>query len=420
MVTMCKVLADLLGVDDPLFSVGVHQLELASGQPNVDVRLYAEIISKSHQKLRELGLDPKDTTGEELYNALLALIKRHDEFLGKRIGLSSGANTEEVLQNIQKFTEKLDVQKTTWALKPSVAKRLLKATPPKKLMKLLKYRSVDSMLKREDIGELYIGLRFVESEQWLQSFTKKYKQLSPSDFELRSIKITYLDEKRWGDPAKLFVKKQHHNVTHMKEMGVIALLPLPFKQRQGICIAVLPLMLHYVNEIRMYSTFFRLQQVRADFGDVLVTTLNYDPKNHIKAAGHDVHWRTVQRHLGSSGVRQHPETFEPYVQAEDLYWRKAEEVLYRVEPALHFWNDMDYVASKAGGGIVSFNLMDMAVNYANGIPYGKHFIGHFRAALWNEIFVRYIGQPALEYQVIKQLANQAHVVSDPALEELFI
>lgn len=49
---------------------------------------------------------------------------------------------------------------------------MLKLTPPRKVMRQLGYRSIDSMLKRESIYELYVAMRFVESQEWLQAFTK--------------------------------------------------------------------------------------------------------------------------------------------------------------------------------------------------------------------------------------------------------
>src|SRR5690606_35485025 len=128
---------------------------------------------------------------------------------------------------------------------------------------------------------------------------------------------------------------------------------------------------------------FKTQQVRPDFGEAIVKTLVYDPHNHVSVAGHDVHWRTVHRHFGRTQTKNHPETFEPHVQPEDLFWRKAEDVLYRIEPALHFWNEIDYVAAKVDGKIISFNLMDMAVNYVNNLSFADRTIHHFRMSLWN-------------------------------------
>lgn len=409
-VIMCKVLADLLGIDDPLFSIGVRQLEQASGQSGTDVRLYSEIIKKSHQKIRELGLDPRDSTAEEVYQALQEMIKKHDEFLARRLGATDPTDVQDILPRIITFVNKLDTPKSVWVLKPAAAKRMLKLSPPKKVMRQLGYRSVDSMLRREPISELFVALRFVETQEWLQNFTRKYKHLTPNDFETRDVEFIRLDPFKWGVTAEAYAKRQRHNVTHMKEMGVIALLPLPLTRLPGVTVAVLPLLLHYLNEVRMYSTYFKLQQVRSDFGMVLVDTLIYDPRNHTKIAGHDVHWRTIQRHLGNHNSSM-PDFFEPHVHAEDLFWRKAEEILYRIEPALHFWNEIDYVAISTKDGIVSFCLMDAAVNFVNQLPFGKHVIHQFRASLWSELFVRYIGQPALEYQVLQQLSVDAAKVA---------
>lgn len=419
---MCKVLAELLGIDDPLFSIGVHQLEQASGNASVDVKLYAEIIRKAHQKTRELGLDPRDTTADELYQALIGLVKKHDEFLAKRLGAEDPADVQDVLIRMQSFMRKLDAPKSVWALKPAAAKRLLKLTPPKKVMRQLGYRSIDSMLKREPVVELFVAMRFLETPEWLISFTKKYKHLSPSDFETRDVKFLRIDSKKWGVAPEEFARKQRHNVTHMKEMGVIGLLPLPMARLPGVTITVLPLLLHYLNEVRVYSTYFKMQQVVPEFGEIVAKTLVYDPRNHASIAGHDIHWRNVHRHFGRASTNNYPEIFEPHVQPEDLFWRKAEETLYKIEPALHFWHEMDYVAVKTGNSIVSFNLMDMAVNYVNRLPHGRHTVDHFRASLWNEIFERYIGEPALEYQVVQQLTRQTNQASanDIILEELFL
>jgi hypothetical protein len=419
---MCKVLADLLGIDDPLFSIGVHQLEQASGHTGVDVRLYSEIIHKSHQKTRELGLDPSDTTAEELYGALRELVKKHDEFLAGRLGADNPSDVADILIRVRGFLSHLHTPKSVWSLKPSTAKRLLKLTPPKKVMKQLGYRSVDSMLKREPIAELFVALRFCESPAWLQAFTKKYKHLAPSDFETRDVEFLYLDGRKWGVTAESFVRARHHNVTHMKEMGVVALLPLPISHLPGITITVLPFLLHYLNEIRAYSTYFKLQQVRADFGETLANTLLYDPHNHLKVAGHDVHWRTVHRHFGKAGAARHPEFFEPHVQPEDLFWRKAEAVLFRIEPALHFWHHTDFVAAKLDNQLVSFSLMDLAIDHVNNLPFARRSLHHVRASLWNELFSRYIGEPALEYQVLQQLAHDTspRQVTDNILEELFV
>ena len=63
-------LKDLLENDHPLFTGNINQLERATGNAGIDTRLVADITHKAHDVMRSLGLDPADTTGIELYNAL--------------------------------------------------------------------------------------------------------------------------------------------------------------------------------------------------------------------------------------------------------------------------------------------------------------------------------------------------------------
>lgn len=61
--------------NDPLFSAGLVQLEKSSGNSGVDTRLIADVLEKAHVVMRQMGLDTKDTTAHELYQALMATVK---------------------------------------------------------------------------------------------------------------------------------------------------------------------------------------------------------------------------------------------------------------------------------------------------------------------------------------------------------
>lgn len=69
-IVMTKFLKDLLGNDHPLFSTNLKQLEDATDSAGIDLRLIADITEKAHGVMRQLQLDPSDTTGGELYAAL--------------------------------------------------------------------------------------------------------------------------------------------------------------------------------------------------------------------------------------------------------------------------------------------------------------------------------------------------------------
>lgn len=403
---MSKLISDLLGAEEPLFSLAIRQLEKESGRTSVDVRLTAEILHKVRQKTKQLGLDPDDTTGRELYHALLNLIERQDEHLVKQIGGSDPNNAVQLMPLMKKAWQDVKTTKTAWSLKPSVAKQLLKKMPPRTIMKHLGYRSVDSLLKRENLAEIYGALRFAETPAWLSAFNQTYHHLRPSDFENRQIKIVMMPLDRWGDIAAPYIHKKRHNITHLKELGVILMLPIaPDVPLRGITIFSLPLLFHYLNEIRLYSAFFKLQQVKPNFGEILVTTLNADPPQAAVMAGQQVHWRVIQRYFGKLENEYHPEIFEPHVQPEDLHWRRAEDLLVKVDPELTFWQDLDYVGVMHQDRPLTLNLLDTAASYVNNLPYEQRAIYHFRESLWNEVFVRYMGQKNLEEQVLKQLNN---------------
>lgn len=72
---MAHLLKQLLGNDHPLFSRNLFELERATGNAGVDVRLLADITERGHRLLRGLGLDPANTTGNEAYQALRSLAK---------------------------------------------------------------------------------------------------------------------------------------------------------------------------------------------------------------------------------------------------------------------------------------------------------------------------------------------------------
>ena len=402
---MSNFLTDLLGATEPLFSMSVKQLEEASGRPGADVRLIAEIIGKVQLKIRELGLDPRDTTGEELYHALINKVKVHDAHLAKQIGGDDSADVQKLLPLIKKAVDAYDMPRSAWVLKRSVAKRMLHDTPPASIMKHLGYSSVDSMLKRENLFEVYGALRFAETPAWLIKFDKAYKSLMPSDFETRDIEILEMKKERWGEIAEAFVRKKRHNITHLKELGVILMLPTKIEKLPGITLTAMPLLFHYVNEIRLYSAFFKLQQVKPNFGKIIAETLVADTGKAAVMAGSHIHWRVIQRYYGKLPHESHPEIFEPHVQPEDLHWRKAEHCMYEIDPELEFWKDMDFVAVQHNKYPVSFNLLDNSMSYSTGATFDQRLFFHMRESLWNELFTRYMGEANLGSQVLKQLDN---------------
>lgn len=404
---MARFLRDLLDAEEPIFSLSLRQLEKASGQHGADARLIGDIMEKANDSLRQLGLDPKVTTGPELYHALESRVASDIKRLAGIIGVSDPDNVSLSVPHMIRAADNVKFDRKVFVIKRSKAKEFLIAMPPKNLMKKLGYRDVATMLKKEDFDEVYTALRFSEGPEWLNKYDELFKSVTPEDYEERDLRILAMDHDKYVDLAAHFVEKKLHNVTHTKELGVIVVVPMRAPTMRGLVLKTLPLLLHYMNEVKLYSTFFKLKSVKPNFGKIVVDTLIADPGSASQMSGQYIHWRVIQRYLG-----RHKEdaielsAFQPHVQPEDLHWRRAEDLLYNIDPDLKFWKDRDYVGLQFDNFPVAFNLFDVSFGYSNQEPYEKRYAYHFRESLWNEIFVRYMGFKNLSAQVLEQLDNE--------------
>ncbi len=398
-------LAVFLEAKEPLFDVALQQLEKRSGKEGRDAALAGEIAHKAGKVAKELGL-ASDCTGPELYGALTAKVAEDDAHLAATLGGRNPEDTHEMIPLAIRRLEQIQMPRSCFALKHDKAIEMLAKRPPQALMQRLGYDDFHDLVAQEDLAELFIAIRFTEGPEWLNDFNRVYDDLTGSDFEERPIRLVRLTREKWGDIADHFVVKKKHINTHSKEMGVVAILPPPTPQMRAISLKVMTLTLHYYNEVRLYSAYFKLLREKRNFGRILSETLIADtPPVHLMAHGH-VHWRVIQRYYGKIGeADQHPEVFQPHLQPEDLHWRSAEKILYQIDPEMALWRDMDYVATLKNNDIVTFNLMDVVLSYANVVPYEERYLYHFRESLWNEVFARYMGVKTLREELLVKLDN---------------
>ena len=407
---MAKFLRDLLDAEEPLFTESLRQLENASGRTAADTKLIGDIVAKAHENLRMMGLNPAYASGEEVYHGLESRVEQDIKRLTKIIG-ADPEKSEEVRYLVPYMVaaaNKATFNRKVFVIKHDSAKNLLRQMPPKVLMEKLGYHDIESMFDHEDFSELYTALRFSEGPDWLNKYDELFETVTPQDYEERDMKIVIMDHDKYVDLAAHFVQKKLHNITHTKEMGVIVVVPMHAKKMRGLVLKSLPLLFHYMNEVKLYSTFFKLKSRQPHFGRTVVRTLVADPGDASQLVGHKIHWRIIQRYLG-----KHKDdtvsivAFEPHVQPEDLHWRRAEDLLYELDPELEFWKDRDFVGLMYDGFPVAFNLFDVSFAYSNSESYENRYAYHFRESLWNEIFVRYMGFKNLTSQVLDKLDNSA-------------
>ncbi len=401
-----SLLGEILAAKEPLFEHTLKQLEAKTGNQGIDAKLAADIRQSTHRSLLVLGLN-QDSSHESVYAALVARVKQDDERLCRIIGGSDPTDLAALTPKIVAAVEAEPMPKSGWFLKPARAKQLLVDMPPKGIMKLLGYQSVAKLIKDQEIAKLFCALRFCETPGWLNRFNDAYsKKLKPADFEARDIQIVIFESDQWEKVAAPYVAKKLHNITHSKEMGAVCVLPVGNVHTPGVTIKILPLITHYFNEIRLYSSFFKLVRHRSNFGQIIGDTLVAKPPKFKVDTHADIEFAVIQRYFGKLPHEKHPEIFKPHLQPEDLHWRKAEDVLYHIDPELDFWRGLDFVAEVKSGQLVSFNLMDLALSFANQLKFADRYIYHCRESLWNEIFARYFGEPKLQKQILEHLDNE--------------
>lgn len=402
---MTRHLSIALGAEEPTFSQGIRQLEMAAGLPGADIRLTTQMAQVMRAKLAALGLDPQDTTAGELYNALHERIRQDESRLEGVLGIDQHAAAEDVLARVVQFLNALESPQRCFALKHSVAKRLLKSKPPKNAMKRLGYRSVDSMLKHEPVSHILAAAHIVEAATWHKAFGEQYAKLLPSDFESRSLTLTMPRSKKWDALSLDYVQKARHNLLAFKDIGTVVLLPLP-ERIDGLAIVTLLLIMNEMNELRAYSSFIKLQQVKPDFGALAWQNSRGGEGIVVQLANQEIDWQTIHRYYARFKDAYSTEIFEPHVQPEDLRWRHAETVMAQLEPTLAFWHETQHlVYLDSEGDAVSCNMLDVALSYCNHLPFKDRILQYMRANLRHEILLRYLNQHNLEEATRLQLSQ---------------
>lgn len=403
---MTRFLSQALQSKEPVFQRNLTNLEVANGHPNADIRLSLEVEDATRNKCRELGLDPKDTTAEELYHALQSRLKSDDKLLTKKLRTMAATRVSaaaDPVSGIVLALKDLPDSKACFSLKTAKLRSLLKTLAPKKTMKTIGYRSIDSMLKHENPIEVLTAAWLCESTAWQKRLLDQYKKLTPSDFEERSIKIIYACAPRYRQLGEAVVSESHHNILSLKELGAIVLLPLPENIPAGVVTTSLSLATRELNEIRIASSFLKVHQFKSNnFGKAVLKISLSSPELETKGFDQPVPWSLIQRYYTrlSDSIEN---IFEPYVRLEDMIYHSAEEALTKIEPKLSFWQGTENLGLLDNGKPVSLNLIDNALSLCNNLPFEDRVAHYFQNSLWHELLARYLKRDSLEQAIFGNL-----------------
>lgn len=350
-------------------------------------------------------------SAEEISHRIERFLARAEQVLFRYLEKPDFAKPA-TLQKFINSAESLVAGRTGFFLKKDIAQKMILEAPPPNLLKFFGYSSAKELLDRENIYEIYALLRVIEDRNWMNTeFIRNYSALSPFDFESREIEIIVLQTK-WRDLFKDFVEKKYHNLSHLKELGVVFILPLN-PEGSGFWLRIFSLLLHYIFEIKFYSALFRHYAQFENFNEKFQSALRGDiisteSLEKLRSQNEPI-CLIVQRYLAKEN-KDDPRLIFPHVNPEAFHWERAEAALARLAREiagleLDSFEGLDFVgdyfkSEREGDILVSFNLIDNVMALVKEKEMIK-YLYHHQEALWNRLFKEYIGEERLERLVLE-------------------
>lgn len=369
-----------------------------TAKPGVDVYLTAEIITQTREKSRSLGLDPADSTAEELYYALLARAEHDDVLLRQELSIDSETTIVNADKIIATTVEKLTTNDLVVSLQSSAVKKILKSVPPKKTMRVLKFRSINAVLKREDPFVLYTIAKKLEDKTWHTQVQARLKRLDPRDVTVCPVRVVTLPSS-WLEKIPAHMKE--HIVHPVAETGSVLILPVIPVEMKGSIVLTTTLVLQAVQRLAVESLPYRAKSMQTNI-ESLIPQIAAGYVHELKSIyGLQPTWMVVYQLLAEQTKQRLPE-FEFVL--SDIMWEHTEARLSRLHTTFDFWTNTHYLGHTLGSKLpISLHIVDVVASLVLGRKFGDQTVSHLRSSLWNELQVRYLKQEPLERAIIDQL-----------------
>lgn len=388
---MENLLFKILGVKPEILEKLDEEMSARTGKKGVIEKIEKENKKTITSTLNLLNSNHKETA--HIRSILRKAILAHEKELTAFLEIIEGENE---FEKAAKLARKIATVKKGFFLKKEYASEILKKRPPHNLLHYIGENDIRELLRKYDVTEIFSALRFIESDEWMhKTFEETYSEFKAEDFEERGIEIKVMGP-QWKEVAKKFVEKKHHNVSHLKEFGVIFINPIQ-ENIPGKFLRDFALLLHYCHEIEFYSKLFRKYSVNGNFAEKLKMLLRGDVKEIFRADKGE--WLIVQRYLAKENIND-PRLFMPRVNPESMHWSRGERdlSLFKASGAkmdLSLWNNLDWIGGVFKDGeedVVSFDLEDNAMSLVSFMEGKEEFFNyHQREAMWTKIFSEYVG-----------------------------
>jgi hypothetical protein len=398
---MSRTLSKLLEAKEPDFHRLINRLELASGRSGQDIKLSLEVTGGVRRAMERLRLDPDDTTGEELYQALQAKMRSDDSLLIKRLRKLSATYVSaegNITDGISYSLSLIAAKRQGFGVKNTVLKQLLIKLPPTRTMKLTSYRSVTSMLKHEPVQLVVAMAENLESLNWQKQYMQRLGKLSPRDCEDKKIAVFCPNVARWSKASRQLMATLSRSIIMSSEAQSLVVLPLKNNRsiRSGLTSVSLCFGLNGLNALSAAAGYLKLSQVTSDFGERLSKLTRSEPVVGPTFLNGPLSWETIQRYFHHISRELSHGLEDPLLDIERLgQWQPIEQLLKSVAGEMEFWSETGHLGSLHRYDPVSLNVVDNALNLANERNYAQRARHHGQKALWQELMARYLHPESL-------------------------
>lgn len=387
---MSKI-AQLIGVDERQWQRFTDIAHDTIGATPHDVDILSEQIQAAAHVMQRLGLDPRDTNPKELYHALRGALDSQANMVLTKLHVGDESDVRHVHSTIESWFNHTVKDDECYAIKTSVLKSIVAKNPPRELMRLLHFRSANSLIKRMNIDVVVTLARYTETTNWIEQYTEQLSRLHPSDFETRNYKLCHIENAELTQALDRTLHR-HHMVLHAKEVGCIVLVPPVHTHTRHVVLRTFVLVAHYLQELKYFSAYTKTLLSDTNFSRRYIDGLIHSHESHSHLANIPFHWRALHRAVNN--IQLH-DTFAPHFSRTDWRVVPANDVIVHPDKHKNIWVGNGHVFYGHPPSNVSLNIIDHAIDASYGVSYEKRSQKFAQRELRQEVFSRYLGEPRI-------------------------
>jgi hypothetical protein len=249
-------------------------------------------------------------------------------------------------------------------------------------MKILGFRSADSLLKREPVIQTLILAGIIEGASWQKSYVDQAGAMTNSDFDDQKIAIRVVGSSRLTSLKKAEINLSRIVYSNDESSDIII---APARQRfDGDVLFYFDTIINHINGIISRSAFYRYKGLRPGFFQTLKDIRESGFKK-VSFINWPIRWSAVVYSIQHHGNRKLAERLDLNIPAHELFGLSTEREMQQ----FGIW-ERGLVYGDKTGSIVSTHLSDAIINAINKNSFENSYNEFGKNRLYNELFSRYL------------------------------